>query len=218
MKKIKALFLMNRYFFVGCFLFLFISLLFLLTTSKVDGFLYLNTYHFKSLDLFFRIYTNAGDGLVCVGIFLLFLFLKRALEGWEIMIMFLLCGLVAQLIKYFFPMPRPRTLLGDTHYPYFIDGFTHVGNGSYPSGHTTTAFGLATILSLFDGNKKRGLIYLLGALGVAYSRIYLAQHFLQDVFAGAIVGIAGALLVYIVIDNHPAWFMKMKQAQLQQKK
>ncbi|MBS1946493.1 MAG: phosphatase PAP2 family protein [Bacteroidetes bacterium] len=156
------------------------------------------------------IYTNFGDGLFAIGVFLALLFLRRPLPGWEIVFAFLLAGLMVQVLKNIFPMPRPKTMLGNTSYPYFFDGFTHVGNASFPSGHTTTAFAMATLLSVFSNNKKTSLLYLFAALLVAYSRIYLGQHFLQDVLAGSIIGSACALIVYFVFDNNPGWIEKLK--------
>jgi membrane-associated phospholipid phosphatase len=209
MKKTSAIFSENIYFFTVYLLFLLISILFLSFNSKVDGFILLNPYHSKPLDLFFMIYTNVGDGLFSIGIFLLLLWLRRPLPGWEIVLAFLLSGLVVQAVKNFFPMPRPKTLIGDAHYAYFIDGFTHVGNASFPSGHTATAFGTALLLSIFTKNKNYSLLYLSAALLVAYSRIYLGQHFLQDVFAGALIGVPVALSVYVVFDRHPSWIKKL---------
>jgi membrane-associated phospholipid phosphatase len=178
--------------------------------SKVDGFILLNSYHSHPLDLFFMIYTNVGDGLYSIGLFLLLLWFRKPLPGWEIVFVFLLSGLMVQVLKNIFPMPRPQTLLENTSYPYFIHGFTHVGNASFPSGHTATAFGTVTILSIFAKNKKISLLYLLAAILVGYSRVYLAQHFLQDVLAGAVIGVPVALAVYFIIDNHPAWIEKLE--------
>jgi len=210
MKKISAIFSGNIYFFTGYLLFLLISILFLSSHSKVDGFILLNSYHSQSLDLFFMIYTNVGDGLYSIGLFLLLLWFRKPLPGWEIVFAFLLAGLMVQVLKNIFPMPRPQTLLENTSYPYFIHGFTHVGNASFPSGHTATAFGTITILSIFTKNKKISLLYLLAAILVGYSRIYLGQHFLQDVLAGALIGVPLALVVYFVVDNHPAWIEKLE--------
>jgi membrane-associated phospholipid phosphatase len=210
MQKISSIFSSNRYYFIGYFLFLLSVIFFLLSKTKTDGFIFLNPYHNKILNLFFMIYTNVGDGLFSIVIFLLLLYFRRALIGWEIVITFLLSGLIAQILKNAFPMPRPKTLLGDEHYAYFINGYTHVGNASFPSGHTASAFGLATILTLFSKNKKWGAVYLLLAMLVGYSRIYLGQHFLQDVLAGAVTGVACALTVYLVINKNTSWFKGMK--------
>ncbi|HXB45791.1 MAG TPA: phosphatase PAP2 family protein [Puia sp.] len=205
MKKISAIFSENIYFFIGYLLFLLICILLLSFYSKTDGFIDLNPYHTKSLDWFFIVYTNLGDGLFSIAIFFVLLRLRRPLAGWEIVFAFLLSGLVVQIVKNFFPMPRPKTLLGDAYYRYFIDGVTLVGNASFPSGHTATAFGTAALLSIFSKNKKYSLLYLFAASLVAYSRIYLGQHFLQDVLAGALIGVPVALVVYLVFDNNPSW-------------
>ena len=154
-------------------------------------------------------YTNVGDGLFSLAIFLLLLFLRKPLPAWEIVFAFLLAGLMVQILKNIFPMPRPKTLLETTGYAHFIDGVTLVGNASFPSGHTASAFATATILSIFTKNKKISLLYLLAALLVAYSRIYLAQHFLQDVLGGSLIGISAALIVYFSFDNHPLWIEKL---------
>jgi membrane-associated phospholipid phosphatase len=45
---------------------------------------------------------------------------------------------------------------------------------------------------------------------VGYSRIYLGQHFLQDVLAGALFGTASAITVYMVIEKNGSWFARMK--------
>jgi membrane-associated phospholipid phosphatase len=156
------------------------------------------------------IYTNVGDGLYSIGLFLLLLWFRKPLPGWEIVFVFLLSGLMVQLFKNIFPMPRPQTLLENTNYQYFIHGVTNVGNASFPSGHTATAFGTVTILSIFTKNKMISLLYLLAAILVGYSRIYLGQHFLQDVLAGALIGVPVALIVYFVVANHPSWIEKLE--------
>src|SRR5579871_4264124 len=202
MKKIINVISLNRSFFIGYLLFLVASIIFLALHSKIDGFILLNSYHSQPLDLFFMIYTNIGDGLYSIGLFLLLLWFRKPLPGWEIVFTFLLAGLMVQVLKYIFPMPRPQTLLGNTSYPYFIHGLTHVGNASFPSGHTATAFGTVTIL------------YLLAAILVGYSRIYLGQHFLMDVLAGALIGVPVALIVYFVIDSRPSWIEKLEMRKM----
>src|SRR5580698_370768 len=172
MQKIITIISQNRNFFIGYFLFLIASIVFLALHPKADGFILLNSYHSQPLDLFFMIYTNVGDGLYSIGLFLLLLWFRKPLPGWEIVFAFLLAGLMVQILKNIFPMPRPQTLLETSGYPYFIHGITHVGNASFPSGHTATAFGTVTILSIFAKNKKISLLYLLAAILVGYSRIY----------------------------------------------
>ena len=93
-------------------------------------------------------------------------------------------------------MPRPKEFFAPGQYAYFIDGVTHTGFSSFPSGHSTSIFALATLLALFEKNKKWNIGYLLGAVAVGYSRIYLGQHFLGDVLVGSFIGVSLAILVH----------------------
>jgi len=186
----------NRRFFFAIFSMAIAMMALLGFFSKADSFILLNAYHSKALDYFFIVYTNVGDGLFSIGITVILLFCRRFLLAIEIVIAFLLSGAVVQVLKYFFPMPRPSVYLSGAHYNYFIEKVTLTGHASFPSGHSASAFALATILSLFDKNKNRIYVYLVAALLVAYSRIYLGQHFLEDVFWGSIDGLISGVVVY----------------------
>lgn len=71
---------------------------------------------------------------------------------------------------------------------------------SFPSGHTITAFALALSIGPFY---PQLLLALLGmAILIAASRIILGMHFLSDVLAGSIIGIALGRLSYHLIFFH----------------
>lgn len=65
-------------------------------------------------------------------------------------------------------------------------------NGSFPSGHTITAFSVATVIARQYGRHHRWVPYV--AYGTAaligFSRLSLGAHFTADVFAGAALGYA----------------------------
>lgn len=64
---------------------------------------------------------------------------------------------------------------------------------SFPSGHTTVAFAFSTVLAeYFDTIYSRIFFYSLAA-STAFARVYNNQHFLSDVFFGALIGISGGL-------------------------
>lgn len=56
---------------------------------------------------------------------------------------------------------------------------------SFPSGHTSTAFTLATVLG--ERYRMKGFFYTIATL-VGYSRVALGKHYPSDVLAGAIIG------------------------------
>ena len=47
------------------------------------------------------------------------------------------------------------------------------------------------------------------ALLVAFSRVYLSQHFLNDIYAGSLLGTASALLAWLILSR-PAFFREAK--------
>jgi undecaprenyl-diphosphatase len=59
---------------------------------------------------------------------------------------------------------------------------------SFPSGHTMTAFAIALVVSYFYPSLEAPLFFL--AFSIAVSRIVLGMHFLSDVLAGAVLGVA----------------------------
>lgn len=65
----------------------------------------------------------------------------------------------------------------------------HSTNLSFPSGHTTTAFAVASALSTYYRDKKEVGVILYTLAGVtAWSRIHDNEHWFSDVMAGAVLG------------------------------
>jgi undecaprenyl-diphosphatase len=89
-------------------------------------------------------------------------------------------ALVNGVIKSFFRRRRPAT-----------EGFIHVlplrrpRTSSFPSGHATSAFSAAALLSEDDA---LWLLYYAIAAVVATSRVYVKMHHASDVVAGAALG------------------------------
>ena len=81
-----------------------------------------------------------------------------------------------------------------------VDSLAETAATSFPSGHTAVATCVALILALV---LHRRAVWVLGALWVAammWSRTYLHAHWLSDVVAGMLEGVAVALLVWIAVD------------------
>lgn len=164
--------------------------------TKTESFVALNTIHSEVLNRVFITITFMGDGLFPLLVTVIALMLKKYDLGIKVFISFLASGLTAQLLKSIFHAPRPMALLTSIHYhyPYFINGITHSGLNSFPSGHTTTVFALAATLAFNTSCKYRCIIYFTLATLTLYSRIYLGQHFLEDTAAGLFIGTAIAFL------------------------
>lgn len=59
---------------------------------------------------------------------------------------------------------------------------------SFPSGHTITAFAITFSLGLYYPTLLAGLVFC--ALSVAASRVILGLHYVSDVIAGMLIGLA----------------------------
>ena len=189
-------------YFSGLMIILFFGLLLFLLTGKAGSFLALNVYHPFLLNVFFINYTFLGDGIfsVCLIAAVLFYFKKRK-EGLALLWSFLISGIAVQIIKNCIDAPRPHLFFEPGQYLFFIDGVTLANHHSFPSGHTTSAFAIATVLVMMADNRNRQLLILMLATLVGYSRIYLAQHFLPDVLIGAVLGTLSAIPAVYLATN-----------------
>ncbi|MDO5301908.1 MAG: phosphatase PAP2 family protein [Tissierellia bacterium] len=147
------------------------------------------------LDRFFYIYTNVASpfvlGLVAV---FLFFFARPLLgrEAREAAVSLILATGIAHLIKRLFGRARPYWIREN------LNTFNiKMRDYSFPSGHTTAAFTLATTFSLYFPPLAWILMTL--ALLVGISRIYLAVHYPTDVLAGIILGFVVSIFVHKVL-------------------
>ena len=198
---LSSLYKENRLFFIGFFLFVIASLFILITYSKADGFYLLNPYHSSFFDIVFIFFTTLGDGFFCVAISMLLFFLKKRYLALMMFSSYAISGIIAQVLKTYILEARPAILLKDSTYKYFIDNVTLHNMHAFPSGHTTSAFALAAVCSFYLSDKKYSILFLAVAVLVGYSRIYLAQHFLDDVFVGALIGLFCAVFCWLVFQK-----------------
>jgi membrane-associated phospholipid phosphatase len=198
---LTSLYKKNRLFFFIFLLFFLTSVFVLLFFSKANGFYFLNTYHRDFLTAIFIRFTYFGDGFFCVATgILLFVFKKRFLS-LMVLSSYAISGIISQVLKYFIVEARPAIFLKDSSYQYFIDDVTLHNLSGFPSGHAASAFALAAVLSFAAKNKNYSILFLAAAILVGYSRIYLAQHFIDDVLAGAVIGLLSAIICWIFFEK-----------------
>lgn len=182
----------------------------LLLVPKGDLHLYLNQFHSPLGNKLFYLITFFGDGLTpaILGVLLLlFSFRKGLILGLGA----IFAGIIAQSLKrlVFSDIMRPKAYFEGVADLYFVPGVEVHSSYSFPSGHTTTVFCLFFILAYFVENKYLKLVCLMCALFAGYSRIYLSQHFLVDVYFGALFGVLSALLSIKLLENSRAgWLNK----------
>ena len=193
MVKIASLIKSRALFFYSCIALVIAVTVFLLIEGKADSFFFFNRCHSGWLDVLMEYYTNVGNGLFAIGIALIcFFLLQKKPFGLTIFYSFLSSGMMVQIVKHLKDSNRPQLVLGSSAPQYFIKGIEFAHNNSFPSGHTATAFAMATVCVTMMA-KKWQLPILLAAVLVSFSRIYLGQHFLLDVLVGALIGIVCGL-------------------------
>lgn len=102
---------------------------------------------------------------------------------------FLISGAASGVLKFATGRKRPSK----TTEPFSFKPAGH--DGSFPSGHTTTAFAAAEVLSEQYPHWWISVPAYGGAAAVGLSRIRANQHWLSDVVAGAAVGISTSHLL-----------------------
>lgn len=108
-------------------------------------------------------------------------------------------GLITQLLKHIIARPRPN-------YTSFEDGlgfnFFSLNSEfhSFPSGHTSTIFAVALVISFFTPRLKYFLIFFAGI--IALSRIAVGAHFFTDVAGGIAVSCLGIKLTKLFLKRY----------------
>ncbi|HVS93629.1 MAG TPA: phosphatase PAP2 family protein [Mucilaginibacter sp.] len=177
-----------RWIVVPYLLVLIICLVIKLAFTKSEIYFAVNGLYSPAADFLAPYVTDLGNGwtaVVIAAILLLFSYRKALIVASSFVITSLLG---AQLVKYIFDAPRPRLYFKDQiKHLRFVKGVEILSYHSFPSGHTITAFMLAIIFTYWSRNKAWGPVFLLVAMLVGYSRMYLSEHFFEDVIGGSVI-------------------------------
>lgn len=96
-------------------------------------------------------------------------------------------GITTSVIKIITGRSRPKKNIGEFDFNFFE--FKNI-NVSLPSGHSTVAFTISTVLSERIDNIYASIALYGFASLTAYQRIYSNNHWLSDTFLGAAIGIS----------------------------
>jgi membrane-associated phospholipid phosphatase len=200
----KILFKNNRYFLIPFFLFLFACGILILSYSKTELHILSNKANSAFSDVFFKYITHLGDGTFIAVLTIVLLFVK-----YRYALAFLTGSLVTSLVVNLFKkvilneMYRPSRYfeLYETYQLHFVEGVKLHSLQSFPSGHTATAFNLFFALALLVKNNYLKLFFFVMAVVIGYSRVYISQHFLQDVAVGSIFGVGFIFFSWLWFDK-----------------
>ena len=176
--------------------------IFLLIYGKNDSFLVINKYNHPSFDRVFRYWTYLGEGLFGNPLRVMIFLLKREYVI-AVIAGVLICTIITHFLKRIvFPDDfRPIVVLGEEKIR-IIQGLQINRANSFPSGHTSTAFTTALLVAFIVRRNIWVFVFPLIAFFVGYSRVYLAQHFVTDVFAGMLIGIVSSWLSLLIYEKY----------------
>lgn len=137
-----------------------------------------------------------NDGLIWIALGILLLIMPRTRKGGvHILLAMALTYVLGNLfLKNVIARPRPCAV--DTSVSLLIP---YPSEYSFPSGHTSNGF--AAAMSIFMNYRKPGIVALVVAGIIAFSRMYLFVHYPTDIIGGIVLGIFDAWMVQLLITR-----------------
>jgi membrane-associated phospholipid phosphatase len=165
--------------------------------SRTDLHLLLNQFHSPCADVFFKYITFFGCG-IAAGIACLILLFIRIRYTIILLASWAGSGIIVQMLKHLiFPgHDRPVAVFTSDVALNLVKGIEYHHHFSFPSGHAATALALFGFLAFISNRGWLKIVCLLFAAIVSYSRVYLSQHFLEDLLFGSLLGILALIIFY----------------------
>jgi membrane-associated phospholipid phosphatase len=191
----------NRLFFFCFSLFAIVGAILLHEVPQGQEIIYFSERRSPFADWFFRWATRLGEEYIFLLAIAVYVILRKRTALFIALLGFTVT-LVSYATKTFFAQDRPYAWfqkMGLLDKITAVEGVPmHSAATSFPSGHTMAAFALYSFLAFVIPRKQvLPAIFFVVALLTGVSRIYLAQHFLRDVYSGAVIGVALALGFYL---------------------
>lgn len=183
--------------------------------------LVINQHHHPGLDFFFKYITHLGDGSLLAVLLVSLLFYNyytTILTALSVVFQAIIVSIFKRGI--YKGLERPIAFFDENISLNIVDGVDIHSSNTFPSGHTTTGFALFAILFIVINNRGilvSTILFLLAFL-VGLSRVYLLQHFVIDVYFGAIFGllsvIFGLCFMHIIFSESKLDSLKTKSLKM----
>ncbi|MEY3955890.1 MAG: Undecaprenyl-diphosphate phosphatase [Bacteroidota bacterium] len=187
--------------FLGIFiLFEVVGWFFVGSTERLDQLLLINGANNAFADILFQGLTAIAEVVLPV-LFLIYLFRFRKEFALPYAYSYALSTGLIQFLKHFVFSGALRPLAYFAHAGikwHIVPGLLISEYNSMPSGHTGAAFFMFFWVAVLLKRFHSGIIAGILAVGVAYSRVYLFQHFPVDTLVGAFLGTSSSYLFYYI--------------------
>ncbi|BDC99132.1 phosphatase PAP2 family protein [Persicobacter psychrovividus] len=184
-------------------LFLLIAGYLLLMYGKGPVEIWVNHHHFPFGDVFFKYATKLGEGVTLV-LFAIGLARISRYVLFEGALVIIVQTILTFIAKRAFDIPRPSAWWPHDVTLNIVEGVSLHSRWSFPSGHTAMIFAVCGYLIIVARKSSWATLWLVIALTTAISRVYLAQHFLVDIYFGSLLGMGCAFAVHYHMNYwHP---------------
>ena len=186
------------YYLSGLIFFEAVVLTYIFSLDRLGQMSLINSSHSSWADLFFKIITSGAEITIPI-LFLGYLIWKKSDLLKPYVISYIFSTVLVQFLKLvvFKEALRPLAYFkGQAYSWHLVQNLLIHEYNSMPSGHTSAAWFMCFWISLAAKKPWITLLMVFYAMLLAYSRVYLFQHFPVDTAVGAMIGTGVSLLVY----------------------
>ena len=194
----KSFFQEHKSYFLTVGTFIILSIVFLFFIKKGDVVLFFSENRTDNWNTFFIMVNRLGEEWTYLAGFLFLLFIKKIRHAIFVPVVGSFTMFFSYGLKALFAHQRPKMWAASNHiFINFVpEVYVNVGYTSFPSGHTFSSFAIFGYFALVSKSPFLKVFFAICGILGGLARIYLSQHFLEDILFGGILGISLATGVY----------------------